>query len=93
MKDGGRGNHELLAQRYSQAHVHIHAGPELQAGVRDHQANRQGTCHGINLRQQIVDAPGKYFSWVRIDTDVSVISRLDLARIALKDLSEYPNVR
>jgi len=84
MEDSRARNYQLPAEREFEPNVDIHARPQLQARVRDHQPDRQSTGSSVYLRKQIIDTPGKHFSRIRIDGDLCMVSRLNFARVALE---------
>src|SRR5437870_6909196 len=93
MKDRRCRHYRLTAERQLYMHVDIHARSKLQPRIREHEANRYSSRGHIDLRQNVIDATGKYFPWIGINRDLGRVAWLDLAGIILKYLSQYPDLR
>src|SRR5580692_13012132 len=83
---------QLSSHRKLRANVDVHSGPQLQTRIRKHQSHREGARVHVQLREDVIHPSVEDSSGIRIDRDLGGITRLDLARIALEYLGEYPNI-
>ena len=59
LQDAGAWNDQLPSQRDSNRDIHVHAGLQHEAGITEDEPRPHGARHGINLRKNLVNPPGK----------------------------------
>ena len=88
---GGRHN-QLTAHRQFYANVCVHSRSQLQSRVRKHQAYRQRARAHVELWEDVLHTTVEHSARIRIHRDFSGIARLDLSRVALEHLRQYPDI-